>query len=260
MINRIGSFFVFGLILFSFVYPSIGQNAPVNPDLFSSGFAIHYGLGSYSIKDKFISEQKYSGNLPFLGIIWERVHETYCYQMNIAYREADIKNYNVVTQITQLVINQGFLYPLKPLALFDRELFWKIGPATELYLLVNNPDFAISGFEYTLSMAALISFGFSIEMVYPFRSTFDLESGLNLTGLSLGFRSIDDEEDDDQSSVKPLTLFSGVNSSFRLGVRYHFSNHLWLAMHYRFEYSRIHSWEPMLSASDNLVIGLAYRF
>ena len=69
-----------------------------------------------------------------------------------------------------------------------------------------------------------------------------------------------DNEEDDQSAVKFLTLFSGLNSSFDLGVRYYLLDRLSVKLAYKFELTRFSAWDPLLSASDNLIIGLTYSF
>jgi hypothetical protein len=105
----------------------------------------------------------------------------------------------------------------------------------------------------------LFSLGFNVEAIYPIKSEFHLESSLRLTVLSLGFHLVDNEEDD-QSAVKLLTLFSGLNSSIDLGVRYYLLDRLSVKLAYKFELTRFSAWDPLLSASDNLIIGLTYSF
>jgi hypothetical protein len=54
------------LILFSIFLSSIyGQDTlPVN----RLGFYVEYGIGSAAIVDEYISDGRYTGNLPYLGI------------------------------------------------------------------------------------------------------------------------------------------------------------------------------------------------
>ena len=121
------------------------------------------------------------------------------------------------------------------------------------------PDIAVSGFDYAESYAGLFSLGFRLEAIYPLIPKFQVESSVTATALSLGLRSVDKEEDN-ASPVKFLTLFSGLNSSFDLGTRYYLLDKLSISIAYRLEFVRISGWETLLSASDNLVIGLNYRF
>ena len=171
----------------------------------------------------------------------------------------DISNHNVSTDIYQFTLNQGFLYPLKKMTLFNNDLYIWLGPSVDFFFYYSKPDIAVSGFDYAQSFAILFAAGFNADVIYPLKPNFQLESSISLTVLSLGFRMVDGEEDN-QSPVNPLTLFSGLNSSFDFGARYYLFNRLSVKLAYKFELTRISAWDPLLSASDNLIISLTYRF
>lgn len=239
---------------------SPGQDTVNFKTVFPSGISIEYGIGSYSVKDEYISKEKYSGTLPYYSFGWARKHNNYVYRLEMAYRNSnEINNYNVSTDITRFTLNQGFLYPLKKKSLFKKDLFIWLGPSTEFFFYYSKPDIAVSGFDYAQSLAGLFALGFNADAIYPLKRNFQLEFSLSLTALSLGWRMVDTEEDD-QSPVKLLTLFSGLNSSFDLGARYYLFNRLSVKLAYKFELARISAWDPLLSASDNLIIGLTYKF
>jgi hypothetical protein len=251
------------LVLLSIFYLSCNlsaQDMPNDSIIFPSGITLKYGTGHYSHKDQYISEEKYTGTLPYLSFGWARKHNRYVYRLEMAYRgSSDIKNYNVTATVTQLTLNQGFLYPLREMALFKRNLFLWIGPSSEFYYFYNKPHIAVSGFDYAQSFAALLSLGLNAECIYPVNKKFQTESSLRFTLLSVGGRVIDNEEDD-QSPARLLTLLSGLHSSFDLGARYYFISRLSVNLAYRFELTRISKWEPLFVASDNVIIGMTYRF
>ena len=238
----------------------LGQDTLISPNLYPEGISIEYGIGSYSVKDEYISKEKYSGNLPYYSFGWARKHNNYVYRLEMAYRNSNnINNYNVSSAITQFTLNQGFLYPLKEKLLFKKDLHIWLGASTNFFFYYAKPQIAVSGFDYAQSFAGLFSLGFNADVIYPINHKFQLESSLRLTVLSLGLRMVDSEEDD-QAPVKPLTLFSGLNSSFDLGARYFIFNRLSVKLAYKFELLHISAWDPLLSASDNLIIGLTYKF
>ena len=239
---------------------SHGQDTLNYVNLYPRGISIEYGIGNYSVRDEYISKEKYSGTLPYYSLIWAREHNRYIYRLEMAYRNSNnINNYNVSSDITQVTFNQGFLYPLKKKLLFKKELYIWLGPSTEFFFYYAKPHIAVSGFDYAQSFAGLFSLGFNADIVYSLNQNFQFESSLRSTVLSLGWRMVDSEEDD-QSPVKPLTLFSGLNCSFNLGARYYIFNRLSVIITYKFELTRISAWDPLLSASDNVIIGLTYRF
>ncbi len=237
-----------------------GQDTLTGPDYFPSGVTLKYGIGSYSQRDQYISGEKYSGTLPYFSLAWARKHERYVYRLEMAYRESSgIKNHNVSTTVTQFTMNQGFLYPLRGMSMFKNDLFLWIGPSGEFYFFYNKPAIAVSGFDYTQSFAALFSLGLNMEGIYPVTRRLHAESSVRLTIISFGGRMVDNEEDG-QSPVALLTMFSGLNSSFDIGARYYLFSRLSFKLAYRFEFTRISKWTPLLSSSDNVMAAMTYRF
>jgi len=237
-----------------------GQDSLSYLNIYPAGISFEYGIGNYSLKDEYISKEKYLGKLPYFSIGWARKHNKYVYRLEMEYRNSDeIKNNNVSANITQFILNQGFLYSLKKGELFKKELFLWLGPSTELFFFYNKQNIAVDGFDYSQSFAALFSAGINIFGSYSLNPKFLIESSLDLSVLSFGLRSVDNEEDD-QTPAKLLTLFSGLNSSFDIGIRYYIFSKLSIKAGYKFELCRISAWHPLISASDNLLIGLTYNF
>ena len=124
-----------------------GQDSLSYLNVYPAGISFEYGIGNYSVKDEYISKEKYSGTLPYYSFGWIRNHNKYVYRLNMDYRYSnDIYNYNVSTGINQLMLSQGFLYPLKKKTLFKNDLYIWLGPSTEFFLYYNKPNIAFLGF------------------------------------------------------------------------------------------------------------------
>ena len=258
MIKLIFNFILYLLLLFA--GNSFAQDSLSHQTVFPKGISVEYGLGNYSVRDEYISKEKYSGTLPHFQVNWSRFHNKYGYYLGLEYRSSSkIKNYNVSADIYQFSLNQGFLYPLPKMSLFNRDVYAFLGPSTELYFFYNNQNIAISGFDYAQSFAILFSLGVSSEFIVPIIQRLQAESSIYLSVLSMGFRMVDQEEED-ESPAKLLTLLSGTNASVRLGIRYNLLGNFSLKLAYRLHVTRISSWDPLLSASDNLIVTLAYKF
>lgn len=257
MIARIISLIIFFLLIFGSLF---AQDSLSHRTAFPRGISVEYGLGKYSVRDEYISKEKYSGTLPSFTANWSRFHNKYGYYLSFEYgSSSNIKNYNVSTDIYQFALNQRFLYPLPKMSLFAKDVYAFLGPATELYFFYNKQNIAVSGFDYAQSFAALFSIGVNSEIIFPIRNNLQAEGSLGLSILSLGFRMVDMEEED-VSPVKLLTLLSGTNASFRLGIRYNLFDNFSLKFAYKLHITRISSWDPLLSVSDNLIATVAYEF
>jgi hypothetical protein len=237
-----------------------GQDSVNEKSIYPEGITIEYGIGSYAVTDDYISTEKYSGSMPYYRILWTKPHDDYVYHLGIDYRySSDIKNNNVSTDIYQFNLNQGFDYALPKFRLFNKDAYIYLGPSTELFFYYNNQNIAVSGFDYAQSIALLISLGVSSELFYQLSNKFYIETSLDFDLLSLGFRMVDSEETD-ESPAKLLTVISATNTVFRLGLRYYLLDNLSIKAAYLFNLTRIDAWEPLLSASDNILFTLTYGF
>jgi hypothetical protein len=165
----------------------------------------------------------------------------------------------VAADIIQFSLNQGFSYTLPGFKLFGNDVYMFIGPSAEIFAYYNDQKIAVDGFDYSQSLAVLLSGSFTSRLIYILSENLDIEGSLDFSLLSLGVRIIDEEEDD-ASPAKLLTLFSGTNLNLKLGPRYYLSDNLSLKLSYLLNITRISSWTPLLSASDNIIFSFTYGF
>ncbi|MGB5530814.1 MAG: hypothetical protein WBQ32_12675 [Ignavibacteriaceae bacterium] len=247
-------------LILSFSGNLVGQDSSNQQSIFPKGITIEYGIGSYAVTDEYISTEKYSGSLPYYSIAWANQHSDYVYRLKIDFSNStEIKNNNVTADIYQFTLNQGFSYALPKFTLFDNDAYFYIGPSTELFFYFNEQNIAVSGFDYAQSFALLISAGINSQIFYKLWNDFNIEASLDFNVFSLGFRMVDMEEND-ESPAKILTLISANNILFTLGPRYYLLDNLSVKASYLFHLTRINTWEPLLSASDNAVFTLTYGF
>ncbi|MBS4036091.1 MAG: hypothetical protein KGZ85_16635 [Ignavibacterium sp.] len=236
------------------------QDSTNQKSIFPEGISLEYGIGSYAVTDEYISKEKYSGSLPYYSITWANQHSNYIYHLKIDFgNSSEIENYNVSADIYQFTLNQGFSYALPKFTMFNKDAYLYLGPSTELFFYYNKQKIAVSGFDYSQSFALLISAGVNSQLFYKLWNDFNIEGSLDFNVLSLGFRMVDMEEND-ESPAKILTLVSANNVEFTIGPRYYLFDNLSVKAAYLFNLTRISAWEPLLSASDNVVFTLTYGF
>lgn len=237
-----------------------GQVDSSDPVLYPGGISLRYGIGSYALRDQYISPESYTGVLPTYALEWTRSHERYVYSLGFGFGQSDdFRNNNVTSEVLSFKLSQGFHYSLKPVSLFQRELGLWIGPTTDIFYFENKPDIAVSGFDYTNSFVTLISLGFRGDAIYPLSERMAIKSSLQLTLISLGLRSVDSEEEDD-ALAKLLTPASGLNASWHLGMDFELVEWLSFGVAYRFVLTRVTAWDDLLVAGNGAWATLQFRF
>ena len=235
-----------------------GQVAVMVTEVQPSRLYIEGGIGKYAVIDEFISPEKYEGSLPYEALRWTRDHGTYNYRLYASFRHGTrIKNHNISTTITQFTLNQGFFYPLRRSPSFQNRLsvFW--GPSILLHFYYNDLNMSASGFDFAQSAAGQVSICFNLRGDFQLKPDIAVHSALEISALSLGFGR-NDKNSDEQSAFQIISPFSGLYSSFDLALQYSLSNHLDCRVGYKFELLRMTVWEPLISASDNLILAISY--
>jgi hypothetical protein len=252
--------FFIAILVFTIPHQLSAQDSLKQTTVYPVGISLEYGIGNLAVTDEYISDEKYSGSIPYYRVQWIKSHQDYIYHLSLDYRySSEIKNYNVSTDIYQFTLHQGFSYAGPKFSLFNKDAYLFLGPSTEVYFYFNQQNIAVSGFDYAQSIAFLMSLGIDSDLIYKLANHFNIESSLNVSLLSLGFRMVDMEETD-ESPIKLLTLFAGTNAVFRLGIRYYIAQNFSIKAGYLFHLTRISSWDPLLSASDSFVFKVTYGF
>jgi hypothetical protein len=227
---------------------------------FADGLGIRVGIGHSAIRDEFISDEKYSGSLPYVGLSWSRFHGAYGYRLIFEFeRSASVKNHNISAQITEATFDLEYLYPVGNFLLLSNDLALLVGPSAEFFLHFRNQNMASGGSSLfnALSFSSLLSAAAKAEAYYPLNDVFQIDFGARLSILSLGARMINPEKKD-VSAVKVLTVLSSIRLSTEIAVRYRIANPLTLALVYQFKYTRIAGWDLFLSGSDTFIAAITY--
>lgn len=236
-----------------------GQDELFETPRFPSGISAGISFSGLALKDQYISHEKYSGPLWSYNLGWARKHDKYVYRLNFEYGfSKQLKNNNARSQVTLVALRQGFLYPLKASKLFNKELFIYLGPSADFSYYQHDPVVAIHGFEYVHSVLTMFSLGFNADFIYPITNRYQLESAVSLSILSLGIRSVDDEESD-ESMAKLLPIFEVLKGSFDLRNRFYIFQKLSASLGYRFQITNINAWDPLVYARDEITFGLNFK-
>lgn len=241
---------------------AFGQIVESSTGLMPGGLSISGGVGHLAIRDEYLSQERYSGTLPYFDLSWLGGNDTTAYRLGLEYRHsAGVRNYNVSAGVTQGSLNLDFLYYAGGFSFMGRRVFAYVGPSADIYLYYRQQKIANGGDALfnAYSFAMLLSGGANSRLVMPLGPALSAELSGKLDLISFGAR-IPDMYDQNSSAVKFVTLLSGVCGNTQLMIRYYLTRSLSLSGGYRFEICQNSSWTYLISASDNLVLQATYRF
>ena len=95
-------FFLFLFLILSTIPPIYAQDSLIHKTIFPEGITLEYGFGDFTVTDEYISQEKYSGTLPYYKAGWANQHDDYIYHLGFEYRfSSEIENFNVSADVYQ---------------------------------------------------------------------------------------------------------------------------------------------------------------
>ena len=242
--------------------PASAQDTVDNETVFPSGIFVGYGLGSYSVKDEYISKEEYSGTLPCFNVEWVRLHDKCAYRLGFEYRNSgDIANNNMSARVGQFTFNQDFIYFIGSFPIFSRSIYAYVGPSAQFFYYDVNYNFADPGtFIDPKTFGLMGSLGINTEYIYQFNNKLSAESFLRLNLISFTTKDNDEQKYGDESNPTLTSVFTATKLDFSVSVRYYLVRNVSVSLGYRFDFSRIDKWDPYIAASNNFLTSLSYDF
>ena len=228
--------------------------------LYPTGISFQYGLGQQSVRDEFISKERYTGALPYISADWSKFHEKWGYRMSFEFRNAtNIKNNNIAADVLQAGLFRDYIYPIGQKWLFGKDIYLFAGPTTGIQMYFNEQKIADQGIlNIDFSLAMLFSLGVNSMIIIPFQPNLQLEGSMRLSLVAMGMRSCDVVEEDILTG-DILTVLSAADPSAVCGVRYFIKDKLSIKGAYNLQVLSISKWNPLLSVSDILTLSISYH-
>lgn len=233
-------------------------------NVYPRGLTIDYGAGRFAVQDDFFSRERYSGTMPYFKIGWSRFHGDRAFQLSLKYgSSSQIKNHEMATNVLHFSLAWDYLYPVGTFSLFSKKVYAYLGPYAEFYTCYNRLNFANDGIFLDFSFATLFSVGVYPMFIMPIREKLQLESSMQMNVCSVVIRMPElievDDNGEDESRLKLLSPFSGLNSQINFGIRYYLLEALSLKLRYELHLTRITTWEYLLAANDNIIFTITYH-
>ena len=247
----------FGAVIAS---AQIRDSVPTTPPSF--GLSVQGNLGSYAVRDEFISHEKYTGTLPGLIVEWSDFGGPGGNRFTFEYNYAPaIKNNNVSTEILEFALGIDWLYPVGRFSLFSRNVSAFLGPSAEFFIHFRTQNLSTGGLAIfrTYAFASLFSVGANTSFICPVSEDFIADASIGTSVVSLGGRLVN--PDDSQASMfQFVTLISGLRCRTDIGLRYLVASNLSVRLGYRLEIVRLDAWDYFISASDIAALSVRYGF
>lgn len=219
-------------------------------------------MGLYSVKDEYISTEKYSGTLPYVNLEWVWFHHKGAYRLEFEYQNSsNISNNNISARVMQLVFNQDFIYPVGRFQLFSKSVYAYLGPSAQFFFYDIDYNFAQPGTFISPNTFGIIgSLGANSEFICPVNKKLRIEGLLRSNLISFSGKKIDEYKYTDDPSPTLLSVITATKIDCDISVRYHFAKRISTSVGYEFDLLRIHKWDPYIAAGNSLIISMNYTF
>ncbi len=207
------------------------------------------GISFYSVLDKNISNEKYSGLLiPFTFIWSSNITDNQFRDFYFSMQTGTINNYTVNTNIIDLILGWDYGYKINNKAKYN--IF--LGPAPFIYYYHRYQEMPSK--YYVNSNLGIVS----LATVFGIKSNSLNKFNYNVTGrlglLSLGVSP------KDEKTTKILTPFNGFQFHFSALLSYKLLNWADVSIKYSFQTYNITAWNKIYSLSDQITLNLIFTF
>lgn len=238
----------FTILLFLFTFAGKAQISDEKVDKKMS-VTFSSGISFYSVIDKNISHEKYSGTLIPFNFKWSsNITDRQFRNFSFSMQTGTIYNFKVNAQVNELTLGWDYGFKVNKEKRYD--IF--IGPAPFFYF--HNRQQEMPSKLYINSKLGIIS----LASIFGIKSNLLTRFNYNATGclglLSTGFNPKENQQ------TRILTPFNGLQFNFSALISYKLLNWADIACKYSFQTYNITVWNKVYSLSDQLTLNLIISF
>ena len=252
------------LFLFCSAITAFAQDSTKYESVFPQGITIDIGKGVFAVRDNFFSREQYSGSMPYFNAGWSQFSGQSGSDISLKFQNSsEIKSGTFSSSVTLFSMNWDFFFACGRFKFFGKDAYIFLGPSTEIFFYYNRQQYARDGLFVDFSFATLFSLGSQVQIIIPLRTDLNIESMLKFSLLSVAVRMPEImvvEDRPEESAIKLLTPFECLHANFHTGIRYYLSSGLSLKVRYQFTFTKIQRWNPILAASDDVVLSCSVHF
>lgn len=215
------------------------------------GIIIEAGIGNTAIVDEFISQERYSGSLPYIGFWYSRQHEKSAYQVGLTYQNSEsLENYNVRAVFSRVSLNYDLFYPVKHFKMFHKPAVFSLGPSIEYFEYEFSSNFTSS--HRCFSELIMASLGMNFLLDYQISRKFSAGLFLRTNILGVSAKTHDNNKFEDMDTIF-LGLIAANNINADLLVNYRIWNFISAGIKFKAQYTRSTSWDPSKNFTNSII-------
>jgi len=220
------------------------------------------GVGRLAVRDKAISDERYSGSPSYFSIDWNHFRQNRGFHLGFVFQEgSDIANGNLSATVTLVSLEFDFLYSLKPFTLFKKRtlIYLGVSTGTDIYFRQQNIASKGGSADDSNSIYWALPFGLISKMFIPIsqKVSFEVKGKLNLFSFGMRFPS----NANDELDAKLLHLANGFKVDLDFAIQYQMLKRLLIFLALKNQTSSITAWdEELLFVNSSLVLGLKFKF
>lgn len=223
-----------------------------------TGLIVEFGMGSTAIVDEYISNERYSGSLPYIGIWYGRQNTSKGFLLGFSNQESDqLMNNSIRANFDRVSINFDQYFSLKGFKLAGKEANWYLGPSVEYFEYELANQFTSTHKSY--SELVMLSMGINSLLDWQFANKFSASLFVRSNVIGVNYKDHDESKYPDQDS-KFQTLITANNINADLYLQYHPLKRLSVGIKGKAQYTRSTGWDESESFANSLILFVTIHF
>ena len=239
---------VIGLPLFS------QESRPLN----RLGLNVEYGIGGVALNDQYISKERYTGSLQFIGIWYGRLIERRGWQLGISNQnDSDLENHAIRAEFSRVSVNFDQFFQMKTFNLLAKPASWYFGPSVEYfeYELINR----FSSSHKVFTELIMVSMGINAMLDWELTNKLTLSAFVRSNVIGVNAKTHDERRHRDQNSILQ-TFIKANNLNGDLFVRYRIIKRISVGLKGKAQYTRSTGWEESQNFVNSILLFAIVHF
>ena len=222
------------------------------------GLNVEYGIGRVALNDEYISAERYTGSLQYIGVWYGRLIDRKGWQLGITNQDgSDLTNHAIRAEFSRVSLNFDQFFQMKAFNLLAKPASWYFGPSVEYfeYELINQ----FSSNHKVFSELIMVSMGINAMLEWELSNKLTLSAFVRSNVIGVNAKTHDERRHKDQNSILQ-TLVKANNLNGDLVVRYRMIKRISIGLKGKAQYTRSTGWEQSQNFVNSVILFAIVHF